>query len=97
MWRRGAAGRTTLTARASHIIEARGTLGVRMQKSSTLFHSDRERVEHLFSLYEKLTAPLLPVTPKTRGRRSQAAATTPRSTRQRTPGLTDQTPSASDI
>ena len=34
------------------------------------FHSDRERVEFLFSLYEKLTAPLLPVTPKTRGRRS---------------------------
>jgi hypothetical protein len=61
------------------------------------FHSDRERVEHLFSLYEKLTAPLLPVTPKTRGRRSQTAATTPRVTRQRTPGLTDQTPSASDI
>jgi hypothetical protein len=61
------------------------------------FQSDRERVEHLFSLYEKLTAPLLPVTPKTRGRRSQTAATTPRVTRQRTPGLTDQTPSASDI
>ena len=61
------------------------------------FHSDRERVEHLFSLYEQLTAPLLPVTPKTRGRRSQTAATTPRATRQRTPGLTDQTPSASDI
>jgi hypothetical protein len=61
------------------------------------FHSDRERVEHLFSLYEKLTAPLLPVTPKTRGRRSQTAATTPRVTRQRTPGLTDQTPLASDI
>jgi hypothetical protein len=38
------------------------------------FHSDRERVEFLFSLYEKLTAPLLPVTPKTRGRRSQTAA-----------------------
>jgi len=28
------------------------------------FHSDRERVEFLFALYEKLTAPLLPVTPK---------------------------------
>ena len=41
------------------------------------FHSDRERVEFLFSLYEKLTAPLLPVTPKTKGRRSQAAATKP--------------------
>ena len=30
------------------------------------FHSDRERVEFLFSLYEKLTAPLLPVTGKKR-------------------------------
>ena len=36
------------------------------------FHSDRERVEYLFSLYEKLTAPLLPVTPKTRSRRGAA-------------------------
>ena len=33
------------------------------------FHSDRERVEYLFGLYEKLTAPLLPATPKTKGRR----------------------------
>ena len=33
------------------------------------FHSDRERVEYLFALYEKLTAPLLPATPKTKGRR----------------------------
>jgi hypothetical protein len=32
------------------------------------FHSDRERVEFLFALYEKLTAPLLPVTPTKRGR-----------------------------
>ena len=31
------------------------------------FHSDRERVEHLFRRYEQLTAPLLPVTPR-RGR-----------------------------
>lgn len=37
------------------------------------FHSDRERVEFLFALYEKLTAPLLPVTPKTRTRRSKTA------------------------
>jgi len=51
------------------------------------FHSDRERVEFLFSLYEKLTAPLLPVTAKTRGRRSQTAATTPRPGKQKTPGL----------
>jgi hypothetical protein len=56
------------------------------------FHSDRERVEFLFSLYEKLIAPLLPVTPKTRGRRSQTAATTPRPVRQRTPALPGQTP-----
>ena len=35
------------------------------------FHSDRERVEYLFSRYEKLTAPLLPATPKARGRRSR--------------------------
>jgi len=55
------------------------------------FHSDRERVEHLFSLYEKLTAPLLPASPRTRGRWSQAAAASPRATRQRTPGLSDQT------
>ncbi len=27
------------------------------------FKSDRERVEHLFRLYEQLTAPLLPATP----------------------------------
>src|SRR5205823_12454804 len=27
------------------------------------FHTDRERVEHLFRLYEQLTAPLLPATP----------------------------------
>lgn len=56
------------------------------------FHSDRERVEYLFSLYEKLTAPLLPVTPRTRGRRSQTAATTSRSARPRTPGLPEQIP-----
>ena len=56
------------------------------------FHSDRERVEFLFSLYEKLTAPLLPVTPKTRGRRSQAAATAPRARKGRTPGLYSQKP-----
>ena len=33
------------------------------------FRSDRERVEHLFRLYEQLTAPLLPVT-KTKRRRA---------------------------
>ena len=51
------------------------------------FHSDRERIEFLFSLYEKLTAPLLPVLPKARARRSQTAPTTPRPTRWRTPAL----------
>jgi len=54
------------------------------------FHSDRERVEFLFSLYEKLTAPLLPVSPKAKGQRSQTAATTPRPRRTRTPGLPGQ-------
>ena len=32
------------------------------------FQSDRERVEHLFRLYEQLTAPLLPATPRPRRR-----------------------------
>jgi len=36
------------------------------------FHSDRERVEFLFSLYEKLTAPLLPVKSRSRSPRSRA-------------------------
>src|SRR5436309_484826 len=57
------------------------------------FHTDRERVEHLFRLYEQLTAPLLPATPKTRTRRSQTAATTSRPRRGRTPGL----PSTNDL
>ena len=36
------------------------------------FGSDRERVEHLFSLYERLISPLLPATPRSRTqRRSQ--------------------------
>ena len=56
------------------------------------FHSDRERVEHLFRLYEQLTAPLLPATPRTRGRRSPTAAPTPRPRQQKTPGLYAQKP-----
>ena len=36
------------------------------------FHSDRERVEHLFALYEKLTSPLLPAEPK-RAKRARKA------------------------
>ena len=54
------------------------------------FHSDRERVEFLFSLYEKLTAPLLPATPKAGGRRLHSAAKTPRPTHQGTPALPGQ-------
>ena len=50
------------------------------------FHADRERVEHLFRLYEALTAPLLPATPRPRTRRSPAVPT-PRPRRARTPGL----------
>ncbi len=57
------------------------------------FHSDRERVEHLFRLYEQVTAPLLPATPRARARRSQDATTAPRPRRNRTPGLSGQTPS----
>ena len=34
------------------------------------FRSDRDRVEHLFSLYERLTVPLLPSIPRQRRRRS---------------------------
>jgi hypothetical protein len=33
------------------------------------FATDRQRIEFLFSLYEKLTSPLLPATPKRRGSR----------------------------
>jgi hypothetical protein len=51
------------------------------------FHSDRERVEFLFSLYEKLTAPLLPATPKTKGRRSQTVATKTGPGKRKTPAL----------
>lgn len=49
------------------------------------FRSDRERVEHLFHLYEQLTAPLLPASPATRSRRTRTAP--PRPGRARTPGL----------
>jgi len=34
------------------------------------FGSERERVEYLFALYEKLTAPLLPITPKQKKKKS---------------------------
>jgi hypothetical protein len=50
------------------------------------FSSDRERVEFLFALYDKKTAPLLPETP--RGKRSRTRReVTQRSRRGRTPRL----------
>jgi hypothetical protein len=52
------------------------------------FRSDRERVEHLFALYEKLTTLFLTPKTKTRSRRA-ASAPPPRSRRGRTPGLPD--------
>ena len=55
------------------------------------FHSDRERVEHLFRLYEQLTAPLLPATPRRRGRAATTASLPTRPRHQRTPGLPSQT------
>jgi hypothetical protein len=53
------------------------------------FHSDRERVEHLFRLYEQLSAPLLPAESR---RRAAGTAATPatRRVRSRTPGLPGQ-------
>jgi hypothetical protein len=51
------------------------------------FHSDRERVEFLFSLYEKLTAPLLPATPQAKTRRSSSSTLPAKPRKQRTPGL----------
>jgi hypothetical protein len=54
------------------------------------FDSDRQRVEFLFALYEKLTAPLLPATPKAKGRRSQTAAATKEPRKQKTPALYSQ-------
>ena len=58
------------------------------------FHSDRERVEFLFSLYEKLTAPLLPATPRRGGERT-ATTLQPRRIRRRTPALPGQDPPSS--
>jgi len=57
------------------------------------FRSDRERVEHLFRLYEQLTAPLLPAAPQRRGRAAaQASAPRVRRGRGRTPALPAQGP-----
>ncbi len=48
--------------------------------------SDRERVEHLFRLYEQLTRPLLPAPPRWRGRRTRMPVSQ-RARRSRTPRL----------
>ena len=58
------------------------------------FHSDRERVEHLFRLYEQLTAPLLPAAPRHRGRAATVASPAPRPRKTKTPGLPSQEPLA---
>ncbi len=50
------------------------------------FPSDRERVELLFRLYEQLTAPLLPATPRVGSRRKVGGTAAP-VRRGRTPGL----------
>ncbi len=49
------------------------------------FHSDRERVEHLFALYEKLTAPILPALEQRPARKSAAQKdnATPRKVRKK--------------
>jgi hypothetical protein len=51
------------------------------------FTTDRERVEHLFRLYEQLTAPLLPASPKTRARITADPAAAPKQRAARTPKL----------
>ncbi len=57
------------------------------------FHSDRERVEFLFALYEKLTAPLLSATPKAKGRGTSRVPPS-KSAKQKTPSLYAQKPKA---
>ncbi len=59
------------------------------------FHSDRERVEHLFALYEKLTTLFLTPKTKTRARRTPPASS-PRPRRSRTPGLPDASAESGD-
>lgn len=54
------------------------------------FASDRHRVEYLFALYEKLTAPLLPAAPKTKDRASQSAVIPPKPRKAKTPYLPGQ-------
>jgi hypothetical protein len=55
------------------------------------FISDRQRVEFLFALHERYTAPLLPVTEKTRRRSgARAAATVRKGVRRETTQLLGQ-------
>jgi hypothetical protein len=49
------------------------------------FTSDRERVEHLFRLYEQLSTPLLPASPKPRTRKSPEPAVPTNPSRARAP------------
>lgn len=51
-----------------------------------LGNSDRERVEHLFRLYETLLVPLLPAAPRRGTRGAPGAPTAPRSRRSRSRG-----------
>jgi len=53
------------------------------------FRSDRERVEHLFALYEKLTTLFLTLKTKARARRNAGTASPRPPRRGRTPGLPD--------
>ena len=48
----------------AELLKAHQALDRLVEKSyrSKPFTSDRERVEHLFALYEKITSPLAPVT-----------------------------------
>ena len=51
------------------------------------FQNDRERVEYLFGQYEKMIAPLLPATPRSRGSRVSRTPRPASPRRARTPGL----------
>ncbi len=71
------------------ILKAHATLDRAVEKCyrSEPFHSDRERVEFLFALYEKLTAPLLPMT-KSRRRKTPPLYARPPAKPQ--PGITPE-------
>jgi hypothetical protein len=56
---------------------------------SDAFASDRHRVEFLFARYEKLTAPLLPATPKGKSR-ATGSTLQPKAGKAKTPGLYSQ-------